>query len=390
MNAWALRPSFAPVWGHCSGAVMASMHRPNIETDDTRAGTAAHWVVSETIKRHLLKGVLHPPHCDLLLDEVAPNGVVIDEDHIQAAQVMVDEVLSVAGDDKARLLIEQSVKMPAISPHNGGTLDAALWLPERRVLFLWDYKHGHRECTAEENLQLIDYCEGLIEEYAIIDIDVTVVFRIVQPRCYRNGGPVSEWVVKMSDLRGYFNQLQAKAHDAFNNPSLCAGTHCRDCPAVLPCSASRGVGYQLIDLARQPYAMDAMTGRDMAVERRVLSDGLQLIKARLEALDDELKQRIAAGEADTGLSLQGEYGRLEWTVPPEHAVIFAQQFGVDIRTAGVLTPTQASDAAPKEIKAQFKAALDLMTKRPSKGLKLVDAKNSIAARAFAKHNNKPE
>ena len=383
---WPLAPSFAPVWGFCSGAIMAAAQYPNLDTDETLEGNAAHWVVSETLVAHIQQG--HAPNCDEILGVTAPNGVVVDEKIVQGAQVMVDEVLEVAGEDKANLFIEHAVKMPNIHPQNGGTLDAALYLPARRVLFLWDYKHGHRECLAKENLQMIDYMEGLADELGIngqLDQEITVVFRIVQPFCYRNDGPVDEWSVKLSDLRGYYNQLHAQAHEAFNNPQLRAGKHCRDCPAVGPCSASRRGGYEYIDLVNQPYEMDSMTGRDLVVERDILLGGKILVDARLKAIEDDLKHRISNGEADTGLRLEGKFGHLEWTVPKAQAIAMASQFGFDISTKSIRTPTQAKDDAPKEIKKQYAKVIESITKRPAKGLTLTRADDTIAARAFSKN-----
>ena len=45
-----LAMSFAPVWGHCSGAPqMAAMYPQNEETEDAREGTATHWIAEQAL-----------------------------------------------------------------------------------------------------------------------------------------------------------------------------------------------------------------------------------------------------------------------------------------------------------------------------------------------------
>ena len=382
-----LAPSFAPVWGHCSGAVMAAMRHPNVETQENRTGTAAHWVVSEvllTFKGQRDGGKLLAGD---YVGDTAPNDVVIDDAMAEGAQVMIDEVLQVVQKHGAMqsLLVEFRVHAPHIHEQNWGTLDVSLYLPDRKVLFLWDYKHGHRENSAEGNLQLINYAEGLRVTYQIdgvLDQQLTVVMRIVQPFCYRANGPVDEWVCKLADLRGYANQLHAKANEAFTNPTLTSGKHCRDCPAVGRCAASRKAAYNLIDVANRPYGMDDMTAAQLATERLILLDGLAAAKKRLEAIEANITYRLENGEPDTGLTLEATYGRLAFTIPDKQAAALAQQFGFSIEKYAIKTPTQAKQAAPKGVKDQYAAAIKNFTKRPPTGFKLVPAQDSRTARAF--------
>lgn len=381
-----LSPSSAPIWGNCSGSVVASMQAPNLESEATREGTAAHWVFAEVLLNFQGKQK-GPLTCATYVDEVAPNGVVIDEKMVEGAQVMVDDVLSVAQQHGALrlMMVEHRVAMSHIHEQNWGTLDCAIYLPEKRVLFLWDYKHGHRETVAKENLQLIDYAEGLRNEFGINgpdDEQLTVVFRIVQPFCYRASGAVDEWVCMLADLRAHVNNLHSKAHDAFTNPTLTSGKHCRDCPAVGICSAVRRASYNLIDVVNQPYEMDAMTGSELATELSILQAGMVATKARLEAIEDDIKHRLKKGESGIGLALETSYGRLAWNVPPEQANALASQFGFDISKFDVKTPTQAKQAAPVEVRQMFEQVLKTVTERPTRGLKLTNADDTIAARAF--------
>lgn len=381
-----LAPSSAPQWGHCSGSVTANMHAPDLDSEASLKGTAAHWVGEECLRAWKLPGST-APSCFDLVGKAAPNGVVIDDEMAEGAKVFVDDVLRVAQEYGAlqKMLIEHRVSMPQIHEQNWGTFDCCIPLLDKGVIYLWDYKNGHRENRARGNLQLIDYVAGIINELNIdghADQHIRVVLRLVQPFCYKANGPVDEWSCMLSDLRPYFNQLSMKAHEALSNPSMSTGEWCRDCAAVRTCSAARAASYNLIDLVNEPYTMDAMDGQALATERRIIQSGLKAAKARLEAIEDDLQHRITGGATDTGLALQATSGNLAWSVPTSQAIALASQFQGDIAKGGVLTPTQAKAKIPPELRQQFEQVLKTVTRRPSGGLKLVDASDTIGARAF--------
>ena len=384
-----LPPSFSPVWGVCSAAILAAADTPNLEDEKTRAGVAAHWVFAEVLLNYQGKQK-GPLLCEDYIGGIAPNGVVIDDEMVEGAQVFVDDVLQVAQKHGAiqSMLIEHSVIMPNVPPQNWGTLDTAIVLRKDGqvvAIFLWDYKHGHRENKAKGNLQLIEYVEGLRNELGINgnqEQQITVVFRIVQPFCYHSLGAVDEWVCMLSDLRAYINILHDKAVEVFSNPQMSTGKHCRDCPGVRPCSVRRRADYNLIDFVNEPYEMDNMSGADLAVERQILSDGIAATKERLKAIEDNLAHRIREGESGIGLTLEATYGHLAWTIPPEQANALATQFGFSISKNAVKTPTQAMQAASKAMKSAFTMAVKHVAKRPPGKLKLINADDSRTARAF--------
>lgn len=392
-----LAPSSAPQWGVCSGSVEAQRHAPDIEHPRTRAGTASHWVGSECLLRwqDIDGGV---PFCSEWIGRTAPNGVVIDEEMAEGAQVFVDHVLGIAQQHGALqdVLIEHRVFMPRIHPTaNWGTLDACVPLLDRdksgRVaggkIYVIDYKFGHREVKAAGNLQLIDYVEGILNEFSIdghAEQFIEVILQVVQPFCYQAPDDVNEWRGPLTSLRPYFNQLEAKAWEVFNKPTLSTGPHCRDCRAILVCSAARKAHYSLVDYVNAPLEFDRMTGRDMAVERAILLAGRATLQARLDAIEEALQHRISKGETDSGLTVEAGQGRLAWTVPKAQAIAFGAQFGLDLAKPDVLTPTQAISAAKGDVKKIFAQAIESITNRPPTGLKLIDAADSKTARAFKK------
>ena len=390
-HVWPLRPSFAAVWGECAGAVKASVQFPSAETDATRNGTAAHWVVAEVLEACKIapaEAIHMLSDCSRFLGKTAPNGVVIDDEMFQGAQVMVDDVLELAGERLHDVVVEHAVHIPTVHPQNGGTLDAALWVPEEGRLILWDYKNGHRKVKAEGNKQFVEYLEGLREQIGInghTDQQVRVMVRAVQPHAYQNKGPLDVWECWLSDIRPIVNRLNMKAAEAMSeNPTITAGLHCRDCPALGKCSASREYVYGALEIANRPYEMDEMTIDDLATERNILKDVLAVAKRRAEAIEDDLTHRIQGGEFCKSLRLDGSYGNEEYTIPPKQAAALASQFGFNIMEEKVKTPTQARAACPKKHKAAFNLVLDKFTRRPPRGMTLTEAEGSTAARAFSK------
>lgn len=389
-----LPPSGSPQWGHCSGSVMANATVPDTETPRTRSGTASHWVVSECLE--FLKQGDQAQASDWL-GMTTPKGVVIDEEMCEGAQVFIDEVLEIADRYTARhvMLIEHKVFMPQIHEQNYGTLDWGLCLFNRdeggRIasgkIYLYDYKYGHRENKAFANFQLVDYLEGLVNEYQIDTIAeqfVEVEFAIIQPFSFNATNMIDKWVVSIADLRGYVNQLIAKADEVFNSPTFSSGPWCRDCKAILRCQTAQKGNYSLIDYVNDPCVILNMNGLDLAVERAILDQGLIVMKARKEALDEELKFRLNKGEAsDSGYALESAYGNLAWNVSNEQGIAWASAFGLDASKAEILTPTQTLKLAKGDMKSIVKEAMKSIASRPPKGLKLVKAEDSFTARAFA-------
>ncbi len=395
-----LAPSSAPQWAHCSGSVMANATAPDTEAPRTRAGTASHWVVSECLDLWKLPESSVAVANDWL-GHTAPNGVVIDAEMSEGAQIFIDNALEIAQRHNALqlMLVEQKVKMPHIHPQNYGTLDLAIPLLEwERVdenvdrvksgkIYLLDYKFGHRENKAFANYQLLDYLQGLCNKY---DIDgeaeqfIEVEFQIVQPFSYHAANKIDTWTESIANLRGYVNQMIAKAAEAFTNPSFSSGPWCRDCKAIHRCQTAQKGNYSLIDYVNDPCVILNMSGTDLATERAILEQGITTTKARLEALEEELKHRLGKGEAgDSGLALESAFGNLSWNVPAKQAIALASMFQVDASKADILTPTQTIAKASKAMKPLLKTAMKNISSRPPKGLKLIEAKDSFTARAFS-------
>lgn len=380
-----LAPSSADQWGRCSGSVRAQQAAPQVETLSTREGTAAHWAGTERLV--VLKREGYVPPWEEYVGLVAPNGVIVTEEMAECADVLVQDVLDVLAehpglDLQKCLFIEHRVAMPTIHPDNWGTPDVFLILRNLGKVYLWDYKHGHGRVDAFENFQLVDYSAGVsqlapqIEEFSL---------RIVQPRYYRRNSPVDVWNVSRADLAPVYSQLHVWAHKALGDgATLIPGKHCRYCSAIIGCQAVTDATRQAVNYAEHLYQIDELTPAQKATEREILLGGSELVKARIDAIEDSLTADLEAGRgAGCGLVLEAGRGRLTWSPDAATVAAFCDQFGVDVRKLDTLTPAQAKKKVAKDRRAIFEQAIKSVTHTPSTGMKLRPASDSRVAAAFA-------
>lgn len=380
-----LAPSSAHLWGNCSGAIHASAGRINEENARTRQGTAAHWVMEQCAKNWRSESIEAALFCSDWVGEVDPDGTAITEEIAEGAQFLLDDMLKVVGHHGGykNLLIEQRVSMPQIHADNWGTLDLALHDPSRKVLYLWDYKHGHRLVRAKGNMQMADYVEGLLEAFAL-PLDTTVHIRIVQPFAYAPWGAVDEHVCAIADLVPMFQQMAAKAKEAYANPKLSAGSWCRDCLGRVDCPAARDHLYLWGSMCEMPYQMDRMGLDDKAREVDLLAGVISLAKARKDAIEDDLKASMLRGEPCSVKVYQTSEGPRGWREGMKPAAIAAfKSIGVDISKVEALTPRQALMKAPKEKQALVESILNSLAPHKMKS-NLVDSDDSLVARAYDK------
>lgn len=375
-----LRASFAPIWGRCSGALSLCENEPNFPTQESAIGTAAHWVLSEVLTNHkhsFPKGLVAKAY----LGRKAPNDEIIDDSVVEGVQIELDEILKVAERHNAvpSLLIEQPLKITTLHPDLTGTPDVALILPG--FIYLWDYKHGHRDRQAINDLQLVCYLMGLAEQYRLPET-TSFLARIVQPFCYHGEDSTKTWTGHLAALRPLAESLSFKAHHAFTDASLSTGKHCRDCPAVYHCSAARKMSYNLIDVVNAPVEIDEMDDYNLGIEYRLLKDNLPVIAERLDALAMQIESCVKKGSTKTGFGLKAKQSRRKWTINSDLAVTMAKQWGYDISKPGVLTPAQAVKVASKEDKALFENFIKSISARETKGVTLVEEEHTLGHRAF--------
>jgi len=375
-----LAPSSAGRWVRC--ALSASLEAAYPETEDSPAsleGTAAHWVV-----QMLLQGSV------IAADRQAPNGVAVTQEMIEAAELVLDDILETLDPDWARyLVIEQRVNIPRVHAQNWGTPDYRAWSRMengRLCLHVWDFKFGHGIVDAFENWQLIDYTAGLLGEAGVNGLqeqEAVVDMVVIQPRAYHRDGPVRRWRVVASDLRAYFNRLEMAAEDATSIKPT-ASPHpdaCKNCKGRHACEALQRAAYFAADYG-QHYAPLELTPHALGLELRALKRAQSLLEARVSGLEAQAASSIKSGKMVPFWSLESTPGRLAWTRPAQEVAALGQMLGLDLAAApDVITPTQA--------KAKAKAAkiapeiFDAYAIRPAGTAKLTEDNGTNAKRIFA-------
>lgn len=332
-----LAPSSASRWaGQCPGSVPLEAQYPQLAQDpDAAEGDAAHWVVAV-----LLHGNQAPP-----VGAIAPNGVVVDDEMLEAAEMMADDVLTRAAG--AVLHIEEFVGCPSVHPDNGGTPDV-WWVSAATggwILHVYDFKYGHRFVDAWENWQCLDYASGILDTH-LRGYDrnkITLEINVVQPRNYHPSGPIRRWTIECGDTQfgTYEKQLFERAHAALaNDPWVLVGPACRDCRGRHACQALQIAADGVADQARE-LTVAELPPAALGAHLRMLERAEAILDARLTGLREQAEILIRAGQRVPFYTVKQAVGRLKWSKPIEEVAILGDALGLRLTKPAVITPTQA-------------------------------------------------
>jgi len=331
-----LAPSSAHIWRYCPGSVaMQERQPPEDETDESREGTAAHWLLARTILK-----LDTPP------DAIADNGVPVNQEMRDAIAELVTDINDTIKGCQPGDYYQTEQRVFAhtmIHPDCDGTPDNYFVQFSRKTAHIWDFKYGHRYVDAYRCWQLIAYAAALIETAKIADWrDWSFTLTIAQPRSFSregDGGTLREWFVSGAELGGYIDELRAAAAKASAPDAPCiTGDYCGDCKAAWDCMANLRAGGFSVDVIHGQQGT-SMNPASIGVEMRVLRQALDRANSRLKVLETKAMQAI-----DTGQTVP--FHRLEWTKPRwvwdtakiAEAVSVVQMFGVDV-LPGVALPT---------------------------------------------------
>lgn len=318
----------------CPGSVSMQQRYPEPEGPEAAEGTAAHWVFAE-----IARGAI------VALGQVAPNGVVLDAEMIESAEMMVEAI----DDMPATRAIEQPVRIDPLSPslHAGacwGTPDAFAWVVPRRRLRVADLKHGHGFVEAYENWQLMAYAWGAMHEAGISgaeELNLVVELTIVQPRSFHRDGPVRTWTTTAADIRAHRNIAAAAAAEALGpNPRTIAGPECKHCTARHACPTLQAAALDMLDDAGKAVPLE-LTASQAAAELRRLQYATALAASRVSGLEAQLLGALRAGQAVPYFHVEHGEGREAWTKPPAEIFALGDLLGVDLRAEKPITPAQA-------------------------------------------------
>ena len=113
-----IAPSSMGITVHCSYYPHIAAMFPDDDDTDSRDGTAAHWVMEEVLNSYkggYVEGRIRV--ASDFLGKTAPNSVIIDDEMVDAAKVMISHCLKLVDTHGAgqMMCVEQRLQMPQYS-----------------------------------------------------------------------------------------------------------------------------------------------------------------------------------------------------------------------------------------------------------------------------------
>lgn len=371
MREFALRLSSAASWVVCHAYPTMNKGRRELDDDNTvrEEGTACHWAAEQ-----MHKGFVVP------IGTVAPNGVLLTDEMIDACDLYLDELRSWG----VPVNVERQLAAASIHPECGGTPDgwASLHRPTnaRLLIKLADLKFGFKVVDPFENYQLCGYASAIIDELKIdahAEQFVDFEFVIVQPRAYSSGGAIKRWHCKATDLRAIWNIMRMSAEHALSpNPIAKAGPQCEHCAARYDCDTLHKATMHSLEIASQASVLE-LPPLALDDELRRIEHAIAILEARKTGLAAQATFMLRNGESLPHWALEPTQSRLQWIEGAEGKVsALAQLMGKDIsKPHQLITPVQASKILDPTVVAQF-------SHRPNGSLKLVPFSGSKARKVF--------
>lgn len=371
-----IRPSAMPTISRCAGSAQMQSIFPDDDTDAAKEGTAAHWCAEQSLRSYVSGNSIVLTND--LIGSVADNGLVVSEDMAASADQYVTDILITANKNGklSQIRIEEKISIGKIYPGMEGTPDCYLFDDADNILYVWDFKHGHRYVSATSNDQLISYALGIIDKLGIHNLDVMVKLIIVQPRCYTSESTVRDWSIHINDLAPHADRLCRAAYAAMQpNPNTVSGDQCRYCVPSY-CKTAIQSGYNAIDTSGK-MRIEVIPHDQLKLQREILQRAKDRIDYQLSGVEAQITAAIRSGQLVNGLTLDNPPGRLEWNRPFKEIKLLGEMMGVELTQDKLKTPTQAKKLIDESV-------IKAYSYRPDGKTKIVDSTNSRAQRVFSK------
>jgi hypothetical protein len=374
----------------CPRSVSLIRQAPAQETSEYAAEvTAAHDVAAVC-----LTNMTRP---EAYLGTTAKGGFEVTDEMVEAIGVYLDTINSICSKGKFIQLFEVKFDLGIIFPGLFGTADCVLISSDLKKIYVLDFKYGAGvPVEVKENKQLLYYVLGAINYACMVKkflgLDDPSLFGwhqtfeeihigIVQPRCRHKDGAVRLWQVPKGYLDTFADDLKAAAALTEDPKApLCAGKHCKFCPAMSICPE---IGKVAVDAAQADFAIAPARAQlalpdSMTVEQ--VSKILQysdLIQDWLKAVEAHALLLAEHGEAIPGYKLVKKKANRAW-VASEAEV--ADMLGLYLSDDKIWTKKLVSPAqAEKCLKGKEKQLLADLYETPDNG-------NTLAP----EHDKRPE
>lgn len=328
--------SDANQWMACNGSFRAQQAYPPLDVEPSQSrleGRAAHEVAQKLFKNE--------PFGDLV-GSLSKDGIVITDELFDAACEYFNEVWGYCNshDCTQGLHVEEVCPVPGYGDWYC-IPDAWVYVPEGKVLRVWDAKFGHRIVDPFENWQLLIEAFSICEQFQTPPDIIELV--IVQPRGFTSDGTVRKWALTYDELCAYRQQVNETMPRVLDTAPMCTpGPHCLDCSARAHCDTLKQQSYAGIDYVTSLQTHN-LSGHALGVELRLLQRAQEMIKMRLSGLEEQALHEIKQGQHVTFYNAKTTYGRKRWKkdVPVDQVIFMAELQGVDVRKPQELdTPAQ--------------------------------------------------
>tara|TARA_R110002126_G_scaffold10384_8_gene47331 strand:+ start:273 stop:1382 length:1110 start_codon:yes stop_codon:yes gene_type:complete len=350
-------------------------------------GAAAHWAASEVLESFTQGGESGLILAASLVGRVAPNGVIVSEEMIDAVEHYVRDVLAEAQTrgTLSGTFVERHVFIHSVHPENEGTFDSAVFMQDATegAFIIWDFKYGWGIVEPHGNWQLIDYAIGLLAEWEErgIPLPHTIELRIVQPRPHHPMGMIRSWKATPTELYSYYEALHASANEALGpNPRYVPGVpQCTHCSGRTNCTALNRAVYNIQEFV--DYAPPAeMSGEVLGARVYQLRQYSKLLDALSSGVEERAIAQIRGGEVVHGWDAKLGNGRTKWKPGTgEQVLSLGDLLSVELRKpVELITPKQAEKAGID------KAVISAYSETPTTGMKLVPMDAQKVAQLFNK------
>ncbi|QCG76495.1 hypothetical protein FZ14_15 [Klebsiella phage vB_KpnM_FZ14] len=366
--------SDASMWMTCNGSFRAQQAYPplNVEPSQSRLeGRAAHEVAQKLFKNEPFSG---------LVGSLSKDGIIITDELFDAAREYFNEVWGYCNTHGRvhDLHVEEVCPVPGYGDWYC-IPDAWVYVPEGKVLRVWDAKFGHRIVDPFENWQLLIEAFSICEQFQSPPGIIELV--IVQPRGFSSEGTVRKWVLTYDELCAYRQQVNETMPRVLDATPMCtSGPHCLDCSARAHCDTLKQQSYAGVDYV-QSLQTHNLSGHALGVELRLLQRAQEMIKMRLSGLEEQALHEIKQGQHVTFYTAKTTYGRKRWKkdVPVDQVIMMGDLLGQNLRKPQELdTPAQCIK------KGIDPSVIEQYAETPVTGVKLEQVDERVIKNVFSR------
>lgn len=320
-------------WSKCPASVRMCKDLPNESSEYAKEGTMAHEIAAALLQNQ-------PMPKELL-------GKQLPEDMMPAVNEYVELIKKEWEEDKDEgdmLLIEHRFHLKQIHPDAFGTGDAVMYKHKKRLLKIFDYKHGAGYVVSVRNNSQLRYY-GLGALLSLPQLKPTSVESIiVQPRANHSEGAIRRETYPVMELLDFAGDLSnfIKATQDPNAP-LVSGEHCRFCVAKPHCPALQK---QALEVAAQEFNPERAleTGiYDAAKLGRLLST-FEQVEAYIASVREFAFRELERGKHITGYKLVAKRAQRKWTDVAAVSQRLAHRFNQSITRECFTAPELKSPA----------------------------------------------